>query len=120
MAKLLFSLRGVSVEEAQEVQMLLQAHHIEFYATTAGSWGIATPALWLRHDEDLARARELIDEYEERRAKEQKALYASLREQGRHKTFLHVVKEAPVRVLLYVGFALFLLYVSIMPFFDWQ
>lgn len=118
MAKLVFSLRNVPDDEAEAIRTLLSRHGLEFYETSAGSWGISTPAIWLRHDDDLAHARTLIEAYQQRRSTEQRAQYHSLRAMGQHRTLLDVLKENPTRVILYVAFVLFLLYVSLVPFFE--
>ena len=43
MSKLLFRLRNVPDDEADEVRELLTQHSIEFYETGAGNWGISMP-----------------------------------------------------------------------------
>ena len=48
MALLLFRLRNVPDDEADEVRHLLNENSIEFYETSAGNWGISMPAIWLR------------------------------------------------------------------------
>ena len=41
MSKLLFRLRNVPDDEAEEVRQLLEEHGIETYETDAGNWGIS-------------------------------------------------------------------------------
>ena len=48
MAKLLFNLRNVPDDEADEVRDLLTAHGVDWYETRPGNWGISTGALGLR------------------------------------------------------------------------
>ena len=45
MSKLLFRLRHVPEDEAEEVRALLEQNSIEFFETFAGNWGISLPAL---------------------------------------------------------------------------
>ena len=118
MAILLFRLRGVPDDEADAVRSLLADHHIAFYETSAGNWGISIPAIWLQDDRDLEKARSLIADYEEMRFAEERAKYRELRKSGRHRTLIDVIREDPWRVILYLAFAVFLLYISIRPFFD--
>ena len=118
MAILLFPLRGVPDDEADAVRRLLADGRIDFYETSAGSWGIATPAIWLQDDRDLEKARSLIAGYEETRFAEERARYLELRKAGRHRKLADIIREDPWRVILYVAFTLFLLYISIWPFFD--
>lgn len=67
MAKLLFKMRNVPDDEAEEVQALLLENGVDYYETTAGNWGVSMPGLWLRNEEDFSRARALIDEYQKQR-----------------------------------------------------
>ena len=48
MSKLLFKMRHVPEDEAQEVRELLASNKIEFFETFAGNWGVSMPALWLK------------------------------------------------------------------------
>jgi hypothetical protein len=118
MPTLLFKLRNVPDDEAEAVRQLLREAGIDYYETGAGAWGISVPAVWLPDGEDVVRARMLVNRYENNRAREERARYESLRLEGRHRTFLDIVRENPARVVLYVLFSLFLVYVMIMPFFE--
>ncbi|MEN8176282.1 MAG: DUF6164 family protein [Pseudomonadota bacterium] len=118
MAVLIFSLRNVPDEEADAIRRLLEQHRVEFYETTAGSWGTSTPAIWLKNDEDADIARELIERFQENHSAAVRAEYESLKAEGRHRRFGDVLREKPLQVILYVLFAAFLLYISIKPFFD--
>lgn len=118
MATLLFPLRGVPDDEAEAVRRLLTENQIDFYETSAGNWGISTPAIWVQGDQDLEKARSLIADYEKLRFAEERAKYLDLRRSGRHRKLVDVIREDPWRVILYLAFVAFLLYVSIWPFFD--
>lgn len=117
MPSLLFRLRNVPDDEAEAVRRILSEHAFDYYETTAGSWGISTPAIWLKDGQDEARARALIADYQQQRLLEQRSQYEKLRDQGLHRTFADIFRENPVRVLLYLAFVGFLLYVTIRPFF---
>lgn len=69
MAKLVFALKYVPEEEANDIRALLTENEIEFYETTAGRWQISLAAIWVRHNEDFQRARALIEEDQQQRAK---------------------------------------------------
>lgn len=95
MAKLIFSLRNVPDDEADEVRQLLAAHGFDWYETRPGPWGISGGALWLRDASAHAQARRLLDDYQRGRrdhAREQERLY------GRQ-TFLELLRERPGHVL---------------------
>ena len=114
----LFSLRYVPEDEAQELRDLLKEHHIDFYESEPGNWGISAGAFWLRTDERLGEAKQLINSYQEQRAKIARQEYEELRRTGKHRTFLHIVREKPLQLILYIAAILFILYVSLKPFLD--
>ncbi len=113
MSLLFFSLRGVPDDEADEVRELLQDHDIEFYETPPGNWGISLPALWLYEVDDLPRARELFDSYQQQRAISQRALYLELQRQGQRPGFWRHNLSQPLRLFSYSLALLLLAYVSI-------
>ncbi len=112
MAKLFFSLRGVPEDEAEEVRQLLEEHVIDYYETSAGNWGVSMPAIWLKNEAQWEKANELMHQYQQQRAIEQRALYEELKRTGQHRTILDVAKEKPATLLLYLGFCVFILYIS--------
>lgn len=118
MAKLIFSLRNVPDDEAEDIRTLLTENEIPFYETSAGNWGISVPALWLKDKTDYKRARSLIDAYEKERFITQRALYEELRREGRHRTVWDIIREDPFRFFLYIGIILVLLYISTRPFLN--
>ena len=65
MAKLVFKLRSVSEEEAEGVRQTLRAEGIEFYETSAGTWGWSLPAIWITHDDEYVTARQAIDKFQD-------------------------------------------------------
>jgi len=116
MPVLLFSLRGVPDDEAEEIRELLAANGISFYETSSGPWGTSTPGLWLQDADTLSRAKSLIDAYHEERFREQRALYEQLEREGKHRTVMDVFKESPIRFVLYLAIVAVVLYFSIKPF----
>ncbi len=118
MSLLLFSLRGVPEDEAWDIRALLSDHEIDFYETSAGNWGISMPAIWLKNDADLPIARQLIDDYQQNRAAEQREKYQQLKQLGQHKTILGAMKDNPLRFFLYLVLIYMVLYVSIKLFLD--
>jgi GrpB-like predicted nucleotidyltransferase (UPF0157 family) len=116
MAVLLFSLRGVPDDEASEVRELLTANAIPFYETPAGNWGISLPAIWLPDDTHLIRARALLADYQAARGTTQREAYTQLRQKGRHRRFLDLLKENPLRVAAYLVIVAVVFYFSLYPF----
>ena len=117
MPRLLIKLRHAPEDEIREIRSLLQDHHIAFYETQAGPWGISAPGIWLKNEHQYDRARALLDDYEEKRFREKRAEYESLRHAGRHRTFLQNLQENPLQIIFYSLVAGLILYFSISPFF---
>jgi len=118
MAILLFKLRQVPDDEAGDIRTLLQENHISFYETTAGSWGVSMPGIWLHDDAQENTARKLIQAYQQERQTKARSAYAELKSRGEQRTMLHLIMESPLRFLLLLAAALFILYISLTPFFD--
>ncbi|OIO70861.1 MAG: hypothetical protein COW19_09100 [Zetaproteobacteria bacterium CG12_big_fil_rev_8_21_14_0_65_55_1124] len=116
MAVLLFKLRNVPDDEAADVRELLHAHDIAFYETTAGSWGVSMPGIWLHDDSRLAEARALLDTYQNIRQSEARSTYEQALARGERRTVFTLAAESPLKVILLLAALLFVLYISIMPF----
>jgi hypothetical protein len=116
MSRLLIKLRHAPEDEIQEIRSLLQEHHIEFYETQSGPWGVSAPGIWLNDEQQYDRAKTLLDDYEANRFREKRAEYERLRRAGRHQTLLQNLRERPVQVLLYSLIAGLILYFSVSPF----
>ncbi len=116
MSTLAFRLRNVPQEEAEEVRALLEEHDIECYETTAGNWGIAMPGIWVNNDEDLPRARTLINDYQRQRSENQRQAYEQDLRTGNTTTLSQRIRSQPLRVAGIILFCLFILYVTINPF----
>jgi len=112
MAALLFKLRGVPDDEAEEVRALLTASGIEHYETPGGNWGISMPAIWVRDDSRLSEARALIDEYQRERQQRMRQEYERLKREGRHPTVIDKIKEDPVQAIVSLAVVALILYIS--------
>ena len=112
MTKLLFSLRGVPEDEAEEVRQVLNDHAIDYYETDAGNWGISMPALWVRDEETFVIARRLLDDYQQQRFIQQRSLYEQQKRLGKQRTLLHILLERPIQALLSLTFIAVIIYLS--------
>lgn len=117
MSALLFSLRSVPEDEAEDVRRLLASNGIEFYETPAGRWGISAPAIWLQDKNELQRAKSLIEAYQKERFIRHRQEFESLKRQGKNKTILDAIAENPLRFVFYLAVIAVVLYLSILPFF---
>ncbi len=116
MAKLLFKLRDVPLDEAQDIRELLNQNEIDFYETHAGNWGIAMAAIWLKDENQYPEAVLLIDEYQQQRAQQFQNDYAELKRSGHAPTLLTNIRESPLRFVVYLFSIAVILYISVMPF----
>ena len=116
MAKILFRLRGVPDEEADEVRNLLDQQAIDWYETSAGKFLISFPAIWLRDESQEARARSILNDYQQQRVERVRAEYAALESRGERETLLQRFVSKPGPVLLALLAVSFILYISIKPF----
>lgn len=118
MPELLFKLRNVPDDEAEDVRQLLDDHSIGFYETHAGSWGISMPGIWLHDDSRLEEAQALLADYQKERAAASRAAYEQLKREGRQTTLFDKIVEHPLRFLMLVAAVLFILYLTLRPFFS--
>ena len=79
MSKLLFKLRNVPEDEAEDIRKLLAEHSIDCYETSGGRWGLGMPGIWLADESRFQEARDLIDHYQEARRIRQKEIHARLK-----------------------------------------
>ncbi len=118
MSALLFRLRNVPNDEAEEIRQLLADHAIEFYETSAGNWGISFAGIWVKDEAQLAQARALIETYQKERLTSARAEYDQQVSEGRQRRMVDVIKENPIRFLIYVAVIALVLTLSIKPFLD--
>lgn len=118
MSKLLFRMRDVPEDEAQEVRELLVRNEIEFFETYAGNWGISLPALWLKRRDQFDLARQILDEYQAKRGQRMRQEYELDREKGDAKTMRKSFSESPFRFTAYLILIGVVLYLSTRFFFS--
>lgn len=100
MSKLLLNMRNVPDDEADEVRAMLDAARVGYYETQPSRWGISFGGIWVGDERDVARAKQLMADYQaQRRDKARAEREAALRD-GTAETFADVVKREPLRVLL--------------------
>lgn len=116
MAKLLFDLRNVPDDEADEVRALLDQHGIGFYQTKPSGWGLFAGGLWLTEDARLVEAKALLADYQRGRQARARDDYAAALREGRVAGFWTHLREEPVKVLLLVGVIVFLIALTLLPF----
>ncbi|WP_347988775.1 DUF6164 family protein [Methylomonas sp. AM2-LC] len=113
MAILFFSLRGVPVDEAEDVRSLLIDNSIEFYETPGGNWGVSMPAIWLYHQEDLETIQPVFDAYQHQRTIQQRNLYHQLKQSQQQRSFIKIIQ-----IITYSSIMILTLYVSFKWLFE--
>jgi hypothetical protein len=118
MSVILFRLRGVPDDEADEIRELLKTNGIDFYETSAGNWGISMPAIWLRDYHQLKQTKQMLEVYQEERSSRMQSEYARQKERGENRNLYDIFREDPLRMLLYVAAVVAIIYFSVMPFLE--
>ena len=121
MSKLLFKMRYVPEDEAQEVRDLLGENDIEFFETFAGNWSISVPALWIRRDEQFEEARKIIEEYQIGRTARVKQRLLDQKVKGEELNVVKVFYKDPLRFIFSLVAIIVVLYISLRFFlFFWH
>ena len=110
------NLRNVPADELADIYILLDEYQIDYYETSAGTFGISLAALWLRDESQLERAKKLLDEYAAQRFLTARAEFENLRNTGKARTFSDILRENPLRFILYIALVFAVLYFSVVPF----
>ncbi len=116
MAILLMNLRNVPADELDEVHALLAAHAIDVYETSAGTWSISLPGLWLNDENRFTEARALLDAYSTERQQRVQREHADLKATGKARTLLDIARENPLRFVVYLALVGAIAWFSIAPF----
>lgn len=116
MAKLLFKLKSVFDDEADEIKTMLSENNIDFYESPAGNWGISMHALWLNDHSQFDKATQLINDYQIERSQRIKLETQQKKANGEYETFYQRVLNNPIQFIAYAALIAFILYISIMPF----
>ncbi|PYF79537.1 MULTISPECIES: DUF6164 family protein [Marinomonas] len=115
MSTLVFRLKYVPEEEADEIRQLLADNDIAFYETTAGRWQISMAGLWVKDKEQAIKARELIREDQIARAKTMRPITFGQWILG----YLQHARQNPAEAFFTLVAVLLILSVSILPFTLW-
>jgi len=116
MAAYLYSLRHVEDDEAEALRNRLEENGIDYYETPASHWGLSAAALWLRNKEDTELAKQILEDFQQAWSAQQQAQHAELKKAGQLPGFVDLLKQQPVKVIVYLGLAVFILYLSTKPF----
>ncbi|WP_196140272.1 DUF6164 family protein [Aliikangiella sp. G2MR2-5] len=116
MAKLLFKLAGVPEDEAEGVRQLLEDNNIEYYETSSGLLGLSFAAIWIKQDDAIELANELLNNFQHERYLRAKKDQEVARQNGTSQNYLQAFIQSPLLNLLVILFVLALLYFVLSPF----
>ena len=116
MATKLMGLRNVPADELDDIHALLESNDIRYYETSAGTFGISLPALWLIDDAQVPQARQLLDDYAAQRSQRAQARWQAELQTGTQRTVIDMLREHPLRFITYLVLIGALVLVSTVPF----
>ncbi|MCB8888407.1 DUF6164 family protein [Vreelandella malpeensis] len=116
MAHLLFRLRHVTDEEAQEVRALLFERGFDVYETQAGFFRLGVDAIWLRRDDQRDAAEGALDAYQKERQADQRRAFEQARARGENPTLWRRFMAHPVQVALTLAAVLVIVLLTLAPF----
>lgn len=96
--------------------MLLREHEIDFHETNAGFIGIGTAAIWVNKEAQFEQAKTLIEQYQHARYTNARNAYTQQISLGEQTRFVDLLRQNPLKVILYVLFAILLLLLITQPF----
>jgi hypothetical protein len=118
MSVIVFRLNDVPEDEAQAVRDLLTENEIEFFETSAGKWGFSIAAIWIKDDSLKDKARQLIEEYQDKHFQDVHARHEELRRRGELDSFASRFVNNPLQVIVYILLVLLVIYLSLTPFIE--
>jgi len=116
MSELLFKMRNVEDDEADDIRALLDAQGIGYYETNNGKWGLGYAAIWLHDAQDLERGKDLIADYQKQRFSQARASYEALVAEGNQPTVWRMVKARPMQVFFTLVAVLIVAMFALAPF----
>lgn len=100
MAELLFRLRHVTDEEAEEVRDLFAAEGFDTYETQAGFFRLGVDAIWLRNPDQHDAAIAALNAYQAERLERAQREHAAAVERGDQMTLWKRLAAHPLQVVL--------------------
>ena len=116
MSVMLFKLRRVEEDEAEDIRALLDAHDFEYYETDNGRWGLGYAAIWLHDNKRFEEGTALIAEYQQQRFESARAAYLELCEKGEQATLWTMIQDKPMQILLALFGMLVVVLFALSPF----
>lgn len=116
MARLIFDLRDVPDDEADDVRALLESAGIAFYETRPAALGLFAGGLWVADDDLVPAAKAKIAQYEEDRQVRVRAEYEAALRDGSAETSWQSIRRQPLKALALVLAAALITAITVLPF----
>jgi len=116
MAFLLFKLKNVPEDEAEEVRSLLEASELDYYETSSGVLGLSYAAIWLKQESQIETAQALIDNYQSERVIKARQLITEQKLTGNYISGWDQFKQSPIRYSAVLVLISTLLFFTLAPF----
>lgn len=100
MSKLLFNLRHVPDDEADEVRAMLDEYHIAYYESPPTFMGLFAGSLYVKEDAAFDRAKGLLAKYQSQRQAKARLEHEAALRNGTAETFQSQLRAEPARVVL--------------------
>ena len=117
MAALFFKLANVPDDEADDIRNLLSENNILFYETHAGFFRVGLDAIWLHDSTQLESAKQLLQDYQQKRYQSQRELFNQSQEKGEVETLWQRITHQPIRFFAALVAVVFVLTLTLVPFF---
>ncbi|WP_372965770.1 DUF6164 family protein [Marinobacter sp.] len=111
----LMNLRNVPDDEADDIRALFEEHDVHYYETPPSRWGISMGGFWVHADDEAARARSLLNDYQARRRESQRLEYQARCERG-ETGWWYQFRSRPVAFLAAVVAITVILGFTLLPF----
>ena len=116
MAKLLFDLRNVPTDEADEIRCLLDAHEMAFYETKPAAWGLFAGGIWITDDAAISQAKTLLTNYQQQRQAKARTAYTAAKRDGTAETLWKTLRREPGKVAILLLSIALIVGLTVLPF----
>jgi hypothetical protein len=112
----LMNLRHVPDDEADEIRALFEEQGVRYYETPPSRWGISMGGFWVHDEEEAARAKALLDDYQRQRFESQRRAYQQGLARGEIGGIGSMFRRYPVRTFAACLAIAVIIGISLLPF----
>ena len=112
----LMNLRNVPDDEADDIRALFEEHEVRYYETPPSRWGISMGGFWVHDNDEAARAKALLEAYQQQRFESKRQACEEKRARGEVGGVWSMLCRQPVRTLAACLAILVIAAFSLLPF----